>query len=170
MAKVTQKNKFQQFLKVQPQAIELTSSEKLVKTDYLQPGQIPLVITPAIEDLDIIDWIKNNRQFLENQLRQHGGILFRNCNLTSVTDFENLAQAICPNLFGDYGDLPRSEISNKVYGSTPYPADKAILFHNESSHLNCYPQKISVFLRTTSTTRWRNTNCRLSPSLSTPRT
>ena len=145
MAKVTQKNKFQQFLKVQPQAIELTSSEKLVKTDYLQPGQIPLVITPAIEDLDIIDWIKNNRQFLENQLRQHGGILFRNCNLTSVTDFENLAQAICPNLFGDYGDLPRSEISNKVYGSTPYPADKAILFHNESSHLNCYPQKIWFF-------------------------
>lgn len=147
MAKATQKqHKFQQFLKVKPKAIELPSSKKLIKTDYLQAGQtLPLIITPAVKDIDIIDWIKSNRQFLEDRLRQHGAILFRDCNLTSIADFENLAQAMCPSLFGDYGDLPRTEISDKVYGSTPYPADQAILFHNESSHLNCYPQKIWFF-------------------------
>ncbi|HEY9300097.1 MAG TPA: TauD/TfdA family dioxygenase, partial [Phormidium sp.] len=36
-------------------------------------------------------------------------------------------------------------ISGKVYGSTPYPADKAILFHNESSHLHRWPLKIWFF-------------------------
>jgi alpha-ketoglutarate-dependent taurine dioxygenase len=147
MVKVTQnQHKFQQFLKVKPKAIKLASSGELIKTNYLQPGQaLPLVITPATKDIDVIDWIKSNRQFLEDRLHQHGGILFRDCNLTSITDFENLAQAMCPSLFGNYGDLPRTEVSDKVYGSTPYPADKAILFHNESSHLNCYPQKIWFF-------------------------
>jgi alpha-ketoglutarate-dependent taurine dioxygenase len=33
-------------------------------------------------------------------------------------------------------------MGNKVYGSTPYPHDKAILFHNESSHMYRYPMKI----------------------------
>jgi alpha-ketoglutarate-dependent taurine dioxygenase len=48
-------------------------------------------------------------------------------------------------LFGEYGDLPREGVSGKVYGSTPYPPDKAILFHNESSHLHRWPLKIWFF-------------------------
>ncbi|BAU65716.1 amino acid adenylation domain-containing protein [Stanieria sp. NIES-3757] len=144
MAEVTQaKSKFNKFLKVKPKAITLPSSEELIKTDFLHSGQtLPLVITPAVKDLDIIDWVKNEKKFLEKKLLQHGAILFRNCQLNSITDFENLAQTICPNLFGNYGDLPRTGVSDKVYGSTPYPANKTILFHNESSHLHCYPQKI----------------------------
>ncbi|MBE9167115.1 amino acid adenylation domain-containing protein [Pleurocapsales cyanobacterium LEGE 06147] len=141
-----EKSKFNKFLKVKPKAVRLPSSEELIKTDYLQPGQsLPLVISSAVKDLDVIDWLNNQREFLDNKLLQHGAILFRNCNLNSITDFENLAQTICPNLFGNYGDLPRTGVSDKVYGSTPYPADKAILFHNESSHLHCYPQKIWFF-------------------------
>ncbi|MGL5795818.1 MAG: TauD/TfdA family dioxygenase, partial [Waterburya sp.] len=140
------KSKFNKFLKVKPKAVSLPSSEELIKTDYLQPKEtLPLVITPAVQDLDIFDWINNQRQFLESKLLKHGAILFRDCQLNSITDFEKLAQNICPNLFGNYGDLPRTGVSDKVYGSTPYPADKTILFHNESSHLHCYPQKIWFF-------------------------
>jgi amino acid adenylation domain-containing protein len=144
MAEVIQgKSKFNKFLKVKPKAISLPSSAELIKADFLQSQQsIPLVITPAVQDLDIFDWIKNERQFLENKLFKHGAILFRDCQINSIANFEKLAQAICPNLFGNYGDLPRTGVSDKVYGSTPYPADKTILFHNESSHLHCYPQKI----------------------------
>jgi alpha-ketoglutarate-dependent taurine dioxygenase len=47
---------------------------------------------------------------------------------------------MCPDLFSEYGDLPREGMSDKVYASTPYPADKTILFHNESSHLPCWPR------------------------------
>ena len=140
------KRKFQQFLKFKPKAIDLPSSKELIKTSFLGSDlTLPLVITPAIKDLDIFDWVKNENQFLENKLLQHGAILFRDCQIDSISDFENLAQTICPNLFGNYGDLPRTEVSQKVYGSTPYPADKTILFHNESSHLHCYSQKIWFF-------------------------
>jgi amino acid adenylation domain-containing protein len=147
MTQVTQaKSKFDKFLKAKPKAVSLPASEQLIKTNYLQPEQtLPLVIIPAVKDLDIFDWVNNEKQFLESQLLKHGAILFRNCQLNSLTDFEKLAQNICPNLFSNYGDLPRTGVSDKVYGSTPYPADKTILFHNESSHLNCYPQKIWFF-------------------------
>src|SRR6185503_18963441 len=55
---------------------------------------------------------------------------------------EAVAQAACPDLFGEYGDLPREGVSGRVYGSTPYPADQTILFHNESSHLARWPMRI----------------------------
>ena len=59
-----------------------------------------------------------------------------------MPDFERFAQALCPNLYGEYGDLPREEMGGKVYGSTPYPSDETILFHNESSHMHRWPMLI----------------------------
>ncbi|HEX7295158.1 MAG TPA: TauD/TfdA family dioxygenase, partial [Pyrinomonadaceae bacterium] len=67
---------------------------------------------------------------------------FRGFNVDSAGAFESVASAICPDLFSEYGDLPREELGGKVYGSTPYPADERILFHNESSHLHQWPMFI----------------------------
>ncbi|MBD2199772.1 MULTISPECIES: non-ribosomal peptide synthetase [Calothrix] len=138
-------SKFKKFMGIKPKSVKLPAGE-LVKIDYLQPEQIiPLVIKPNISEFDIIDWARNNREFLSSKLQHHGAILFRDCQIDSVARFEQLAQAICPELFGEYGDLPREEFGSKVYGSTPYPADQAILFHNESSHMHCWPLKIWFF-------------------------
>lgn len=135
----------EKFIKIAPIGINL-SSKNLIKTTYLQDGKsFPLVIQPLVEEVDLVDWAKSNREFIENELLKHGAILFRGFQVNTVTEFENFATAICPNLFGEYGDLPRAGVANKVYGSTPYPANKAILFHNESSHLHCWPLKIWFF-------------------------
>jgi amino acid adenylation domain-containing protein len=140
-----QKMSFSKFKSIKPKTISVPQSG-FVKTSYLQPQEtLPLVVQPDIEDIDLIDWANNNRSWIETQLLKHGAILFRGFNATSVPEFERFAQAICPELFGEYGDLPREGISQNVYTSTPYPADKAILFHNESSHLHRYPMKIWFF-------------------------
>ncbi len=137
--------KREKFISIAPKAVSL-SQEKWIVTDYLQPGQtFPLVIQPAARDIDLVVWAKTNQEFLETELLKHGAILFRGFNVDSVSEFESVAQAICPDLFGEYGDLPRAGESGKVYGSTPYPPDKAILFHNESSHLHQWPLKIWFF-------------------------
>ena len=134
--------KRKKFINAKPKAVNFSQSN-LIQTSYLNAGEkLPLVITPVNNNIDIIDWAKNNREFLENKLIESGGILFRNFSISSPEDFEKLAQAICPKLFENYGDLPRTGVSGKVYGSTPYPSEQAILFHNESSHMHCYPQKI----------------------------
>src|SRR5438105_1796629 len=117
-----------------------------VKIGYLSDGQtMPLVMQPAVEHVDLADWALNNRAHVEADLLRHGAILFRGFNLRSPSDFETVASAIGGELFGEYGDLPREGVAGRVYTSTPYPPDKRILFHNESSHLHRWPMKISFF-------------------------
>ncbi len=133
--------KFSRFKNIKPKFVEV-EQPGLIKTSYFAPDQtLPLIIEPAITDVDPANWASNNRDFIDAELRRHGSILFRNFQLHSVADFENFAQGIHPELFSNYGDLPREESSSKVYKSTPYPPDKAILFHNESSHLRHWPMK-----------------------------
>jgi amino acid adenylation domain-containing protein len=138
-------SKLKKFMAVQPKAVDL-SQDKLIETGSLQPGQtLPLTVTPKVDDVDIVDWARSNREFIETKLLHHGAILFRNFGVANAAQFESLADAICPGLFGEYGDLPREGVSGKVYGSTPYPSEQSILFHNESSHMHCWPQKIWFF-------------------------
>ncbi|MCA1586825.1 MAG: condensation domain-containing protein [Acidobacteria bacterium] len=114
-----------------------------VKTSSLREGdRLPLVIQPDIADINLAEWATNNQEFIETSLLKHGGLLFRGFGLSSVADFEQFVQSICPELFEEYGDLPREGTSGKIYKSTPYPADRPILFHNESSHMHRWPRKI----------------------------
>jgi amino acid adenylation domain-containing protein len=140
-----EKSNFSKFKSVKPKPVVLPQGE-LIKTEPLHPDELfPLVAKPAVADVDLADWAKNNREFIEAKLLQHGGILFRGFIGPVVSAFEQFALSICSELFGEYGDLPREGVSGKVYGSTPYPADKAILFHSESSHLHRWPMKIWFF-------------------------
>ena len=137
--------KRQKFKKVKPKVVDLSQGE-LIKTSSLQQdSKLPLVITPNVEEVDIIDWASKNREFLETKLLHHGAIFFRDFGFDKLSDFEALAEAICPGLFANYGDLPREGVSDKIYKSTPYPSEQAILYHNESSHLDSWPQKIWFF-------------------------
>jgi amino acid adenylation domain-containing protein/non-ribosomal peptide synthase protein (TIGR01720 family)/FkbM family methyltransferase len=133
--------KFSRFKNIKPKLVDI-EEPSLISKSYFAPDQtLPLIIEPSNADVDPATWAANNLDLIDTELRRHGAILFRNFQLPSVADFENFAQSIHPELFSNYGDLPREETSTKVYQSTPYPADKAILFHNESSHLHRWPMK-----------------------------
>ena len=122
------------------------SEMELIKTGYLQPEEmLPLVVQPVVDSMDLADWATSNREFIETEVLKHGAILFRGFSIDSVFMFEQFALTICCELFGEYGDLPRAEIGNKIYSSTPYPPNETILFHNESSHMNRWPLKIFFF-------------------------
>ncbi|WP_431193990.1 amino acid adenylation domain-containing protein [Acaryochloris thomasi] len=100
---------------------------------------------PQLPAVNLAAWAQEQRPQLEQQLQQSGALLFRGFDIPDASAFEDVAKAMCPELFGEYGDLPRTEVGGKVYGSTPYPDDRAILFHNESSHLEQWPMKIWFF-------------------------
>jgi alpha-ketoglutarate-dependent taurine dioxygenase len=117
-----------------------------VRESQLQPDQpLPLILEPAADQVDLADWAKNNRDYIEQKLTQHGGILFRGFQLNGAQDFERVAASICKKLYSEYGDLPREGVAGNVYTSTPYPEDKSILYHNESSHMERWPSKINFF-------------------------
>jgi alpha-ketoglutarate-dependent taurine dioxygenase len=116
----------------------------LTKISYLAPGQtFPPIVQPAISGVNLASWAGNNKEYLKKELAGHGAILFRDFAIDSPDKFEGFARAVSADgeLFDEYGDLPRDTPGAKVYHSTPYPADKSILFHNESSHTHRWPMK-----------------------------
>jgi alpha-ketoglutarate-dependent taurine dioxygenase len=114
-----------------------------VRVSTIGEKGLPLVVEPAVDGIVLAEWNSKHREWVEAQLLVHGGVLFRNFNLPSPADFERAAKAVYGELFADYGDLPRNAAGEKIYESTPYPADQMILYHNESSHLPSWPMKIS---------------------------
>ncbi|HVR10232.1 MAG TPA: TauD/TfdA family dioxygenase [Thermoanaerobaculia bacterium] len=105
------------------------------------PGRPPLLIRPSAPGLGLAEWASVHGGGLEGELQVHGAILFRGFTVGSIADFERFAESVCPDLYGEYQDLPREKGGNKTYQSTPYPADRTILFHNESSHMHRWPLK-----------------------------
>jgi alpha-ketoglutarate-dependent taurine dioxygenase len=120
---------------------------ELVQTGFL-PGNdqhLPLVITPAVDNVDLAGWCAAHKEDVERYLNQYGAILFRGFPLADPPEFEVVASSIAGELFGDYGDLPPEETGQRIYHSTPYPPDKMILFHNESSHFSSWPLRQFFF-------------------------
>jgi alpha-ketoglutarate-dependent taurine dioxygenase len=114
---------------------------EIVQTSFL-PGRedaLPLVIKPAVDNVDLAEWAASHRDEIDGHLDRYGAVLFRGFGIASPQDFERIAAGIVPELFAEYGDLPTEEATQRIYHSTPYPADKMILFHNESSHLPSWP-------------------------------
>jgi hypothetical protein len=126
---------------LKPRAVSL--SEDLVETGVLAAGtMMPLVLRAKTPDLELAEWAEAHRVDLEARLLEHCALLFRGFAVGSVQQFERFAVTMTDDLYGDYGDLPREEISGKIYGATVYPQDQPILFHNEGSHTQRWPLKI----------------------------
>jgi alpha-ketoglutarate-dependent taurine dioxygenase len=126
------------------------SNEGLVRKEYLEPSKtLPLVVRPTVKGIDLARWAVGNRDFIEEQLAVHGGILFRDFNVITSQDFEAFVVALCGELL-EYNERssPRSRVSGNIYTSTDYPADQSIFLHNENSYQHAWPMKIFFFCAT----------------------
>src|SRR5690348_9829656 len=71
------------------------SSDALVKTSYLNPGQsLPLVIEPASDRIDVYNWAEHNRAFIQTELLKHGALLFRGFPLATMDDFHRFVSMV----------------------------------------------------------------------------
>ena len=121
------------------------SPESLIKTGYLHPGQtLPLVVEPAADDVNLISWAASNQEWIQRQLLDHGGILFRGFGITTPQELEAFisASSNAELLEYTYRSTPRSQVSGNIYTSTEYPADQSIPMHNEMSYARSWPLKI----------------------------
>lgn len=130
-----------QFQSVRPQAIDLTAGE-LVETHPLDGHDLPLVIEPAVADLELSDWAEDHTVLIEEKLLAHGAVLFRGFGVSGTAEFERFAQTVCPHLFHENGEHPRESIDGNVYTPTFYPPEKQLLWHNENSFNHRWPKRI----------------------------
>lgn len=99
-----------------------------------------LCVVNSGEDSEALwGWLDNNDKQIDELLLKQGAVLFRGFNLSEIDRFEKIVDKISKQVIIGYGDLPEEKKTKKVYGSTPYPENMKILFHNESSHLNSWP-------------------------------
>lgn len=124
--------------------IDLADFSLTASSYFAEEGGLPLVVQPAMSGVNLASWASSHRDYIKTELAKHGAILFRNFRVDEPGKFEAFASSVAVDgeLFDEYGDLPREQPGAKVYGSTPYPANKSILFHNESSHMHRWPMKI----------------------------
>lgn len=105
-----------------------------------------LLVKPYIKDFKPFEWIKENKPLIEKYLIKFGGILLRDFNLYSISEFNKIAQILCPNLLEYvYRSTPRTKLGGKIYTATEYPADRSIPLHNENAYSKLWPEKVLFF-------------------------
>jgi len=130
------------------------SREELVARSSL-PGcpSLPVVYQPAIDGVDIYQWVAANRELLESSLLRHGAILFRGFSIDSIEAFHRVVKLIGPEMMNyDEPTSPRSLRGDKIYTSTDHPAEQIIFPHNECSYAITFPQKLYFWCQEPATT------------------
>lgn len=125
------------------------STDSLVNVRPLLPdGDLPLLIEPAVQGLNLAAWAENNRALLDEKLLHHGGILFRGFSLPEAADLEQVIQAVSGESL-EYRERssPRSAVAGNIYTSTDYPPSHPIFLHNENSYQSVWPLKIFFLCR-----------------------
>lgn len=122
-------------------------SDPNIKSFFLKPEENGLLILEAQgKTFNPFEWVKENKPLLESYLIKHGGILLRNFNIHSVSEFNRIVQSLCPELLDYvYRSTPRTKLGGKIYTATEYPADRVIPMHNENAYSKSWPSKIFFF-------------------------
>jgi amino acid adenylation domain-containing protein len=139
-------SKLKKLLKVKPKTVKL-SETRLVKESRVRPDlSLPVVFQPEYEGVDLVSWTAQNREKIDDRLRQYGALLFRRFDTNSLASFQQFTTTIAPSLMS-YGERssPRHVLSGNIYTSTDHPADQHILLHNEQSYTLNWPMKIWFF-------------------------
>lgn len=117
-----------------------------IRFGYLKHGPLPLVIEASIGGVNLAAWAEPSRSFIEQQLLEHGAVLFRGFCVRSAPEFEQFIKAVSGEAMKyQERSSPRSEVGGNVYTSTDYPPRQSIFPHNEHSYSRTFPARISFF-------------------------
>jgi acyl transferase domain-containing protein/alpha-ketoglutarate-dependent taurine dioxygenase len=122
----------------------VVSPRHLLNSHLLYPDAgLPLLVEPAVKDLDAVSWLKANTAKVQGWLDDHGAVLFRGFAVNDSDAFRDFVTAISPELLG-YNEraAPRIEVSPKIFTSTEYPPEYLVPLHNEMAFSHEWPMKI----------------------------
>lgn len=120
------------------------SEESLVSfSTFGDANQLPLVVQPAVPGVNLPNWLVNQRDFIRQEILQHGAVLFRGFGAGLPDDLQAAVNALCGEAMAyKERSSPRSQVAGNVYTSTDYPPDEEIFPHNEHSYSKTFPMKL----------------------------
>src|ERR1044072_8909403 len=105
----------------------------------------PMLYEPGSSEFNLQEAV-SNRNEIEAKLLEHGALLFRDVGINTLDDFQQLITSIFPDVLSyNERSSPRTRLTDKIYTSTDYPANRQILLHNESSYSTTWPSKICFY-------------------------
>jgi len=126
------------FAAVKPKALPVGSSS--ADPD----GDGPPVERRAPEaSVSLAAWAAEHREWITETLNDSGALLLRGFEVPGVSGFRAFVRVLTAELL-EYKErsTPRTEIEDRVYTSTEYPAHQSIALHNEFSYSYTWPTRI----------------------------
>jgi alpha-ketoglutarate-dependent taurine dioxygenase len=126
--------------------------EELVTAGTIGASALPLVIRPVIDSFDLSAWAAVRLPYLESLLLKYGAILFRGFGISGIEAFQHFVDVVsgAPLAYHERSS-PRSEVGDRIYTSTDYPAERSIFPHNEHSYAIEFPRKLFFYCETAAT-------------------
>jgi len=97
---------------------------------------------------DITQTIRNEREWIEQQLMEHSALLFRGFPLRSAADFRSFVEAFGWEEQPYVGFAPRTKVDDRVYTANEGPLHEPLGFHHEMSLMKEWPSKLFFFCET----------------------
>ncbi|HEY4831776.1 MAG TPA: TauD/TfdA family dioxygenase [Waddliaceae bacterium] len=120
-----------------------------IQTKFINEQKLPLVIeaNKSLTFEEFLDYIRKNKDALENKILKFGGLLFRGFPIIGADGFNAVVDALGFGKPISYigGDTPRDKVKGKVYTSTEAPPSFMIPLHNEMSFVKYYPRHIYFY-------------------------
>lgn len=106
----------------------------------------PLVINAPKKNADIVQFLKYEKDALEQKLAEYGAVLYRGFDLVDAAVLDGLVKELSEKEFyNNEESSPRSQIAGNVYTSTNYRSDQEIFPHNENSYKKEFPMKLFFY-------------------------
>ncbi|KAH9324670.1 hypothetical protein KI387_004848 [Taxus chinensis] len=89
--------------------------------------------------------IRNNRAWIDNQIKQVGALLFRGFSIKTAADFNVVVEAFGWEEQPYLGAASRTRIEGRVFTANEAPLHQPIKFHHEMSMFEYFPTKLVFF-------------------------
>ena len=88
-------------------------------------------------------WLKENEQYIDQRLLEHGAVLFRGFNINTPSAFARFTRSVTPGLMDCLDDNgPRLKLTPGIYTSTEYPPEYQLSMHSEYAYSHKFPAKL----------------------------
>jgi alpha-ketoglutarate-dependent taurine dioxygenase len=114
-----------------------------VRRESGSESELPLVLRPAVDGVNLAQWLVGQTGLVDELLYRHGALLFRGFGPFSAGQFRQIIDAGGrPTQEYTYRSTPRSRVEGAILTSTEYPASQSIPLHNEMSYSRSWPSRL----------------------------
>ncbi|WP_437766166.1 TauD/TfdA family dioxygenase [Sorangium sp. So ce281] len=114
------------------------ASQLVRESDRLQ------LVTCDRPGMRLAELARQHKGALEALLARAGGVLFRGFGVTEA-EFAEVVGALCEPLPYVYRSTPRTEVGERIYTATEYPAARDIPMHCENAYQRDWPLRLFFF-------------------------